>query len=353
MNSPAQNKDFDPGGVGLKNGNFIGLPFTPENARVIFIPVPWDVTASSHAGTAGGPQAILDASVQLDLFDPEVKDAWKVGIFMQPPDERLWAKSKQWRVKAARVIDFLENGGSLFRNPVMAREVEEINKACRQMNDWVYMMSKKRLDAGKVVGIVGGDHSVPLGYLKALGEKYSDFGVLQIDAHFDLRESYQGFTYSHASVFFNALKHSSISRLVPVAIRDFCEEEVARAETSGERVSFFPDQHLKENRFQGMTWNDQCAMIISKLPADVYVSIDVDGLDPSLCPQTGTPVPGGLLFQETLYLLKKVVESGRKIIGFDVCETGNKEWDANVASRLLYKLSILAVKSQNLVGDAS
>ena len=353
MNSPAQNKDFDPGGVGLKNGNFIGLPFTPDNARVVFIPVPWDVTASSHAGTAGGPQAILDASVQLDLFDPDVKDAWKVGVFMEPSDELIKSKSKHWRVKAARGIDFLENGGSLSRNPSMAREVEEINEACRQMNDWVYTMSKKRLDEGKVVGIVGGDHSVPLGYLKALGEKHKDFGVLQIDAHFDLRESYQGFTYSHASVFFNALKNLSISRLVPVAIRDFCEEEAIRAETSGERVFFYTDQHLKENRFQGMSWNDQCAMIISRLPDDVYVSIDVDGLDPSLCPETGTPVPGGLAFQETLFLLKQVMESGRKIIGFDVCETGNKEWDANVASRLLYKLSILAVESQNRAGYVS
>jgi agmatinase len=116
-----------------------------------------------------------------------------------------------------------------------------------------------------------------------------------------------------------------------------------------ERISVFFDQELKENRFNGKTWNVQCGEIVEELPELVYISFDIDGLDPKLCPNTGTPVPGGLDFPEAVFLLKKVVESGRKIIGFDVCETGNNEWDANVAARIIYKLCNLAGRSNGFV----
>lgn len=345
MNNILGNNDFNPSGIGLKNANFIGLPFNEESANVLLIPVPWDVTVSYRDGTALAPQVILDASVQLDLFDTDVKDAWKLGIFMQPLNAEIMAKRNNLRPKALGYIDFLETGGAIHESLEMKRVLDEINAECQNMNNWVFNQAKKLLAKGKLVGIVGGDHSVPLGLLRAISEKYNDFGVLQIDAHLDLRDTYEGFEYSHASIFYNALKIKEIRKLVQVGIRDYCEEEVEKVKNENDRIDVFYDHQIKDNRFCGVTWGAQCAEIIDNLPENVYVSFDIDGLNPSLCPNTGTPVPGGLEFPEIIFLLKELMKSGRKIVGFDLCEVGNKEWDGNVGARILYKLCNLMGKT--------
>ncbi|SHE96398.1 agmatinase [Mariniphaga anaerophila] len=349
MNSVEQKNEFNPSGVGLKNGNFIGLPFTLNSARLVLLPVPWDVTVSYGEGTALGPQAILDASAQLDLLDPDVEDAWKLGIFMQPFAKEILNKRNVLRSKATSYIDFLEQGGNAGEDEEMEKTLSEINFECNNMVDYVFKHSKMLMDAGKLVGVVGGDHSVPLGYLRALSEKYNSFGILQFDAHLDLRKGYEGFDFSHASIFNNALQEKSVSKLVQVGIRDYCDEEMELVKINEERIVVFFDQKLKENKFDGKAWNAQCEEIVNQLPELVYISFDIDGLDPKLCPNTGTPVPGGLEFSEAIFLLKKVVESGRKIIGFDVCETGNNEWDANVAARIIYKLCNLTGRSNGLI----
>ncbi|HDR51377.1 MAG TPA: agmatinase family protein, partial [Mariniphaga anaerophila] len=323
MNSTAHNPEFNPSGVGLKNGNFIGLPFSEKTARLVLLPVPWDVTVSYGEGTALGPEAIREASTQLDLFDPDVEDAWKLGVYMQPLDRTMLKKRDELRQLAWSYIQFLEQGGNVTEKLSMRKALDEMNAGCNDMNKWVFKKTKKLLNVGKLVGIVGGDHSVPLGAIQALAEKYEEFGILQVDAHLDLRESYEGFAFSHASIFNNVLKEKVVSKLVQVGIRDYCEEEMEIVENESDRISVFFDQELKENRFNGKTWNEQCGEIVEELPELVYISFDIDGLDPKLCPNTGTPVPGGLDFSEAVFLLKKVVESGRKIIGFDVCETGN------------------------------
>lgn len=349
MDNIHQNKDFDPNGVGLKNGNFIGLPFSEQTANVVLIPVPWDVTVSYREGTALAPRAILDASVQLDLFDSDVNEAWKLGLFMFPPDKGILSNRNELRPKATEYIDFLENGGDISRNPEMTTALDAINNGCEKLNDWVYQQSQKLLKDEKLVGIVGGDHSTPFGFLNALSEKHSEFGILQIDAHHDLRNSYEGFTHSHASIFYNALEIKEISKLVQVGVRDYCLEEVEKVALENERITVFYDHQLKENNYQGWNWNRQCEKIIEELPEQVYISFDIDGLDPKLCPNTGTPVPGGLGFSEVLFLIKELVNSGRKIIGFDMCEVGNNEWDASVGARILYKLSNLMGKSQGWI----
>ncbi|MCY1722957.1 agmatinase family protein [Prolixibacteraceae bacterium Z1-6] len=334
-------KEFNPNGIGLKNGNFIGLPFTQENAAIVLFPVPWDVTVSYGEGTALAPDVILEASSQLDLFDLDIKEGWKKGIYFQEVNAAVMERRNVMRPKAKKYIDFLENGGDVSIDSEMNTLLDEINIECEALNYFVYRESKKLLDAGKIVGLVGGDHSTPLGYLKALSEKYSEFGVLQIDAHLDLRIAYEGFTYSHASIFNNALQITALKKLVQVGIRDCCQEEVELAEND-ERVKIFFDQQLNYEKFNGASWSSQCDDIIADLPGNVYISFDVDGLDPKLCPSTGTPVAGGLEFFQVTFLFNKIVESGRKIIGFDVCETGNAEWDANVAARIIYKLGLLA-----------
>lgn len=349
MNNSSIENDFDPSGVGLKNGNFIGLPFTLETANVILVPVPWDVTVSYREGTALSPQAILDASVQLDLFDADVENAWQLGVYMQPTDAGILARRNEMRPKAVSYIDFIENGGVVAEDNGMKAVLNEVNYNCQLVNDWVYQQTKKQLDTGKLVGLIGGDHSTPLGYLKALAEKHPEFGILQIDAHLDLRSSYEGFTYSHASIFYNVLELGEIKKLVQVGARDFCDEEVEKVRKEGDRISVFYDRQMKGLSFDGYSWKTQCETIIDKLPQKVYISFDIDGLDPTLCPQTGTPVPGGLTYAEANFLLGKIIERGHQIIGFDLCETGNSEWDANVAARLIYKMSNLMGKSAGMI----
>jgi agmatinase len=349
MNIISNRHSFNPDGPGLRNGNFIGLPFTAETANIILLPVPWDVTVSYREGTAYAPQAILDASIQIDLEDYDVHDAWKLGIFWNNYDGSVLKIREELRGKASSYILFLEKGGDVKKDFLKKYIIDEINAQCDKLNSYVYCQSKKILEKSKFVGIVGGDHSVNFGLIKALLERYSSFGILHIDAHLDLRKCYEGFYFSHASVFYNILKEKGINRLVQVAIRDYCEEELEKVKKEHDRVIVFFDQQLKENYFKGVSRKDQSDEIVGKLPENVYISIDIDGLDPKLCPHTGTPVPGGLDFYEMVFLLKKVVESGRKIIGFDLCETGNDEWDANVGARVLYKLCNLTGKSQGLI----
>jgi len=331
---------FDPSGVGLKNGHFIGLPFDENDAETVLLPVPWDVTVSYADGTSTAGQNILEASAQLDLHDPDVPDAWKMGIYMRHLDLFWLNRCTELRPMAEQYIDFLESGGHLKHDLEMQAALGEINKACFSLKNWVYEETKSLMEKGKRVGIVGGEHSVPLGYLEALAEVHGNYGILQIDAHQDLRDAYEGFTYSHASIFFNALKIKEVERLVQVGIRDFCEAETDLVIASDGRIRAWTDQQMREAEFEGTSFKSLCERIVADLPGLVYVSFDIDGLQPDLCPNTGTPVPGGLSFNEAVYLLKTVVKSGRKIIGFDLCEVGgmDHEWDGNVGARVLYKL---------------
>jgi agmatinase len=203
------------------------------------------------------------------------------------------------------------------------------------------------LDKDKLVSLIGGDHSTPLGLIRELGKRHADFAVLHFDAHADLRDAYEGFKYSHASIMFNVLEVASMSKLIQVGIRDYCEDEADLVRNSEHRIVSYYDRAVKARLFAGETWRNVCEEIVEQLPHHVYVSFDVDGLDPKLCPNTGTPVPGGLDFEEALYLVRQVVTSGRRIIGFDVNEVapGSDEWDANVGARLVYRIANLAVLS--------
>ena len=206
----------------------------------------------------------------------------------------------------------------------------------------MYTSCRELIKQGKITGVIGGDHSVPLGNIKAVSELCEEFGILHIDAHADLRKAYEGFTYSHASIMYNALSEiNQISQLTQVGVRDFCEDEAEIINTDS-RIRCFTDKEIRGNLFDGKTWKRQCEEIIATLPQNVYISYDIDGLSPDLCPNTGTPVPGGISFREVDYLLHMLANSNKKIIGFDLCEVspgGSDEWDANVGARLLYKIS--------------
>jgi agmatinase len=349
-------KDYDPNGVG-QTGTLFGLPYTPETSEVIIIPVPWEVTVSYNSGTATGPEEVLYASSQIDLFDPDVQDAWKLGVTMLEIPEHILDASDSLRDEVEEYIEWLEEGspeeeGSDELSALPAR----INEESAKLNVWVKEQAKQVLDQGKIPVVLGGDHSTPLGLMQALAEKYPDgYGILQVDAHADLRDAYEDFEFSHASIMFNALKIPQVKRLIQVGIRDYAESEGSLVENSDGKIISYYDQYIKEAAFEGRTWKHICEEIIEDLPKDVYVSFDIDGLDPKLCPNTGTPVPGGFEFAEAMYLIKAVVKSGRRIIGFDLCEVANSEdseWDANVGARVLYKMTNLAAVSQGkLVGN--
>ena len=332
---------YSPSYVG-KKGSIFGLPYNLEEASLVFLPVHLDVTVSYGQGTSKAPDLILDESSQLDLSLLSIEEPWTLKMAMY--DRIVNASQNEiHRGRAKNVIKALEAGKKPEND-----QIDFINEFCNSTHHKVEELATSLLDLGKIVAVVGGDHSSPLGLIRALSKKEA-FGILQVDAHMDLRKSYEGFEFSHASIMFNALQEDGVLSLTQVGIRDFCEEEEQYIEQSNKSIQVFYDEDVFNKSLSGLDWKKQVEEIIETLPQSVYIGFDVDGLNPSLCPGTGTPVPGGLEFNEAVLLMEKVVRSGRKIVGFDVCETGSKPWDANVASRVIYRLATLTGVSQKLL----
>ncbi len=158
-----------------------------------------------------------------------------------------------------------------------------------------------------------------------------------------MRKDYQGFKYSHASIIYQVLNIDNILNIVQVGVRDYCDEEYKQANKPSTKVAMFTDHWIKGKMFTGESWDEISGSIINSLPKNVYISFDIDGLDPSLCPNTGTPVPGGLDWDMAIYLLRKLSRSGKKIVGFDLCEVATSpeqfdSWDTIIGARLLYQL---------------
>ncbi len=340
-------KEFNPDDVGVNNGNYFGFPFTVEESELVLLSAPWDVTTSYGGGTSFAPDAIIEASTQLDFYDPDCSNIWQRGIATVDIDYTIQDRSSYFRASAKRIIERLEKGGSL--DYLLSRQLERINTASEELSLQFFNESDRLLSAGKIVGMVGGDHSTPLGLIKAVAKHHKGVGILHIDAHRDLRKAYEGFKYSHASIMFNVLAEvPRVSRIVQVGVRDFCTAEAELA-ASDERVVSFDDLRLREEIYSGVTWDDECRKIVEALPEEVYISFDIDGLSPECCPSTGTPVPGGLSWGEAIHLIRKVVSSGRRIVGFDLVEVAcgkMGDWDANVGARMLYKLCCMALKSR-------
>ena len=338
--------NFDPNSVGNPDNNIFGLPFSEEEARLVILPIPWEVTVSYNAGTARAPEHIFNSSLQVDLFDPDVKDGWKQGFYMRPYDKKVLMKSDYLRKEAELYINYISHAEIVADNKFMCKSLKEINEGSNFLNNWVFERTKELMDAGKLVALLGGDHSTPLGYFKAIAEKHGDFGILQIDAHCDLRKGYEGFTYSHASIMYNALEEiAQLSKLVQVGIRDYCQEEVDYINANKGRVVTYFDKDIKERQYEGESWKQIVDEMIGHLPDKVFISFDIDGLDPKLCPHTGTPVQGGFETEQVFYIFKKLVQSGRQFVGFDLNEVGvsHDEWDENVGARCLFKLCNLLV----------
>ncbi|MDI1447188.1 arginase family protein [Polyangium sp. 6x1] len=338
---------FDPNAPAAEDSGIYGLPFTEDDAAVVLVPVPWEVTTSYGGGTSGGPAAILAASRQVDLYDLDVEKPYAPGIFMQDEAEEIARWNEEGRALAQKIIEV----GGVVETDELRAALARVNELGAKLNARVEAETERLVAKGKIVGIVGGDHAVPLGAIEALARRHPGLGILHFDAHSDTRRAYEGFTFSHASIMYNVLSRAAgVGKLVQVGIRDVCEEEMDYVASQGERARVFFDRDLARRKIGGETFATITREIVDALPREVWVSFDVDGLDPRYCPHTGTPVPGGLDFHEAVYVIGEVARSGRTIVGFDLNEVApgpdGDEWDANVGARLLYKLIGLTLASQ-------
>ena len=333
------------------------VPCDAKNAFVQILPMPFDATTSYRPGAAKGPEAVLAASRQVDLCDVDVGSPHQVGIHLEGFSTEVIERNNKARLAVQRIREAKEDDSLPSKV-----DFDIVNLATQQNNLFVYDWATEVLQKKQFPVVLGGDHSVPWGLIKACAEAYGDegFGILHIDAHCDLRNAYEGFADSHASIMYNVQsKIPQVKKLTQVGIRDFCQEELDVVTSSNGRIKTFFDKQLRQFKLSGR-FLELCPQIINTLPQNVYLSFDIDGLDPTLCPNTGTPVPGGLSFDEIIALMECLALSGRTIVGMDLCEVSpppqslssewGDAWDANVGARILYKMIGFALISQKIPG---
>lgn len=337
---------FDSSVNGLFHKGIFGLPFSPEESELVVIPVPWDVTVSFHHGTANAPATIPEASRQIDLYSENYPGAWQYGISMAECPSWILEYNNELRPVAESIISRMD-----IRDPAEvisenAAQYKKISGSFEKVSGWIKETAERFIEEGKITAVLGGDHSAPLALIRLLAEKHENLSVLQVDAHADLRNSYEGFKYSHASIMRNVIEGTKVNKLVQLGIRDCAEQEAEYIRKQNNRIQTFTDNFIQGSIFRGTTWEKLCDEIIAVLTETVYISFDIDGLQPHLCPNTGTPVPGGLSFEQAVYLLHRILKSGKKVAGFDLCEVNSPAtngWDANVGMRILYELSCLTL----------
>jgi len=345
------NESFDPNAIAVKNGNFLGLSYSAEEADVVILPATWDATTSYRDGTREGPNAVYEASTQLDLFSPYFSEAWNLKITSLPARKEHEDLAVKMRQRASNVIRFLEEGGDILTAPQAVKDdLAAVNKSSLEFHESMKQWNLEHLRKGKKVITLGGDHSCSLGPIQAVAEHLNaPFSILHLDAHADLRIAYEGFVHSHASILYNVIQIPQVEKLVQVGIRDVSPAEVEMTQTNPKIKTFF-DWDLKRDQNMGKSWDEICQNIVKPLGKKVYITFDIDGLDPRFCPNTGTPVPGGFDFNQALHLFEVVIKSGRQIIGADLVEVSpganDGDWDANVGARMLYNLCLFVASTK-------
>jgi agmatinase len=281
--------------------SFAGIPNEAapfDKSKVAILPVPYDSTTEYKSGAREGPQAIIDASQFLELYDAELdREISEVGIFTFP-------------------------------------EVQPMIGGPKLMVERLYQIAKGLLEKDKFITMLGGEHLLTLSMVKAYREKYPELSVLQLDAHADLRDQYQGTKYSNACVM---RRVSELCPIVQVGIRSFSLEE----------HQFMLQNEIEPFCIEPSANADFVSKVVSRLSTKVYVSIDLDVFDPSIMSAVGTPEPGGLSWQQVLELLRAVARN-KKIVGFDLTELCPREGPnscAFLAAKLAYKLIGYATSS--------
>jgi agmatinase len=274
-----------------------------DTARVVVVPVPFDATTCYRPGTREGPQAIIDASRNLELYDPELRRSpYTVGIHT-------------------------------------LRAIEPVMGNAQAMVERIERVTGELLDRGKYVVALGGDHSISIGVIRAFARRHPNMSVLQFDAHADLREEYEGNTLSSATIMRRVL--DVCPRTAQVGIRSLSEPEAQLVQERQLPLWLASDIQRQTARER----DEWISNVVRSLAAEVYVTFDIDAFDPSLVPGTGTPEPGGLGWYEVMDLLSTVT-SQRRVVGFDVVELSplvEGHVSPVVAAKLVYKLVGMAV----------
>jgi agmatinase len=277
-----------------------GVP--PEKARFVLVPVPYERTTTYRRGTAGGPAALLAAGSQVELFDEETAvSPLDAGVALLPP------------VSCSGMPDALA--------------------------DALLAVVRPHLAAGRVVGCIGGEHSISLGPIRAAARRRKGLGILHIDAHPDLRDEYEGTRFGHGCVMRRVLEEKNVARLVQVGLRAVSADDAA-AIRGDARIRPFHAHDIQ--RREPAEW---IRAVVAELPPRIYVSFDVDGLDPSVVPGTGTPEPGGLSWWGALALLRAALAE-RELVAFDIVELlpqPHSHVSDFAAAKLLFKMLAYAV----------
>lgn len=317
-----------------------------EESSVVVVSAPWAVTSAVGEGAAYAPDAIIDASTSMGLYDAMTGVSIEGRVATVEIDYDIQESSQHLGSDADKVLSHIEDGGSVAGD-FFGRKLARINTGFRHMHASVARDVARYAAQGKVVGVVGGDHSVAFGAVRALSERCEGMGVLFLDAHCDMGGDSRIFDYSHRSIARNILEEiPAVSHLTMVGVRDCSERDVCEVKQNN-RASIFLAEELAAARFAGRSWKECVADVVATLPSEVYVSLDVDVLSPECCPNTVRPVAGGLSFDEVCFLLCEVVASGRRIVGFDLTEVVPKLQsgiDAVVGARLLAKLCAASIK---------
>ena len=319
---------------------------TTDEAQLVVVSAPWSVTADFGKGSAYAPDAIIDASARGGVYDAISHLSLEGKIATAEIDYNIQELSGQLGREAERVASHIEDNGELVGDKMLAR-VARINSGFEEMQSSIYAQVLRHAKAGKRIAVIGGDHSVAFGAVKALAEQHEDMGILAIDAHADLRQSTSPYRYSHDSIMRNVVEEiPAISKVVEVGVRDVVSEEMEFA-SANPKVEIFFAEELAARMFEGSCWQALCDEICSKLPQKVYISLDIDALKIEFCHNTNFPVPGGLNFNEVVYLIDRVVATGHQIVGFDITEVVpniDNTMDSTVATRLLSKMAITTLK---------
>ncbi len=325
---------------------YFGDTTAPADAEVVIISVPWSVTSDFGRGATYTPDAIIDVSLGKELYDVASGMSIEGRIATAEIDYNIQESSEQLGRDAERAMrSHIEMGVGDYA----AHKVANVNEGFSAMHESVYQQTKYWSLLGKRIAVVGGDHSVAFGAVKALSENNDGMGVLFIDAHADFCREEEPFNFSHRTIARDIAESiPSVAKLVQVGVRDVDRAEVEQL-TANDRVEVFYAEQLMAKRFEGSCWGDLCREIVAKLPQKVYVSLDIDALKIEFCNNTTAPTPGGMTFDEVVYMVNMVVESGREIVGFDISEVVSSlddKMDAIVGARLLAKLSVAMLRSK-------
>ena len=350
-----EKKKFNHNKAVMANGNIFGFPGNEKDADIVIIPIPWDATVSIRKGSHLAPQAILNASTQLEFFHHDVENAFDINVFMTEVSSEWKKINNRCSEKSSEYIRYFEEEGQEKAESYFKKEIENINYTQSILAQNLKERCHSLIKENKIMGVLGGDHSVALGSIQAINDEYDDFGILQIDAHADLKKNYFGFEQSRNSIMRNVLNTCpNMSKLIQIGVRELSEEEFTFSKEES-RISTYYDWDVKKELLNGKTWLEIVKNIIREMPNNIYVSFDIDGLKPYLCPNTSTPKDGGFELNEIQFLLKELVNAGKKIVGFDLCEVSpnvDNDIDAYIGAKALWELICYTEKSRrNFIND--